>query len=131
MNNLIQSLPSPSAYSEGFTHTWMGEAWTVDGEASVAMMAIISSNSPSRQGARTEFLIPKVEFSAAAEFWMSSGRLFEPPCVFRSRALSSPEESVGGWPRRRHHRAARPRGPPRRHVVGAPRGPPPSRLLAP
>ena len=57
MNDLIQSLPSPTAYSGGITHTWMGESWMVDGEASV--MAMISSNSPSRQGARTEFLPPK------------------------------------------------------------------------
>ena len=54
MNNLIQSLPPPSAYSGGITHTWMGETWMVDGEASVMMMAMISSNSPSWQGARTE-----------------------------------------------------------------------------
>jgi hypothetical protein len=33
----------------------MGEAWMVDGEASVLMMVMISSNAPSRQGARTEF----------------------------------------------------------------------------
>jgi hypothetical protein len=35
----------------------MGESWMVDGEASVMMMAMISSNSPSWQGARTEFLV--------------------------------------------------------------------------
>jgi hypothetical protein len=33
----------------------------VDGEASVMMMAMISSNSPSRQGARTEFLVAETE----------------------------------------------------------------------
>ena len=48
MNDLIQSLPPPSAYSEGVTHTWMGESWMVDGEALAMMMAMISSNSPSR-----------------------------------------------------------------------------------
>ena len=57
MSDLIQSLPSPPTYSGGITHTWMGESWMVDGEASVMMMAMISSNSPSRQGARTEFLV--------------------------------------------------------------------------
>jgi hypothetical protein len=31
----------------------------VDGEASVMVMEMISSNSPSRKGARTEFLPPK------------------------------------------------------------------------
>jgi hypothetical protein len=34
----------------------------VDGEASVMMMAMISSNSPSWQGARTEFLVPNRGF---------------------------------------------------------------------
>jgi hypothetical protein len=34
----------------------------VDGEASVMMMTMISSNSSSRQGARTEFLVPNQGF---------------------------------------------------------------------
>ena len=46
----------------------------VDGEAAVMMMAMISSNSPSRQGARTEFLIPEIGFSMAAELWRFSGK---------------------------------------------------------
>ena len=54
MSDLIQSLPSPPTYSGGITHTWMGESWLVDVEASVVMMAMISSNSPSRRSARTE-----------------------------------------------------------------------------
>jgi hypothetical protein len=60
MNDLIRSLPSPSPTS-GITHTWMGESWMVDGEASV-MMTMISSESPSRQGARMEFLVPNSSF---------------------------------------------------------------------
>jgi hypothetical protein len=36
----------------------MAESWMVDGEASVMMMAMISSQSLSWQGARTEFLVP-------------------------------------------------------------------------
>jgi hypothetical protein len=40
----------------------MGESWMVVGEASVMMMAMISSNFPSRQGARTEFLVPNWGF---------------------------------------------------------------------
>ena len=66
MNDLIQSLPSPSAYSEGTTHTWMGESWMVDVEALVMMMAMIFSNSPSWQGARTELLVPGIGFVVAA-----------------------------------------------------------------
>jgi hypothetical protein len=34
----------------------------VDGEASAMMMAMISSKFPSRQGARTEFLVPNRGF---------------------------------------------------------------------
>jgi hypothetical protein len=60
MNNLIQSLPPPSPIA-GITHTWMGESWMVDGETSVMMMKI-SSKSPSRQSARTEFLVPNHGF---------------------------------------------------------------------
>jgi hypothetical protein len=42
----------------------MGESWMVDGETSVMMMMMmkISSKSPSRQGARTEFLVPNRGF---------------------------------------------------------------------
>jgi hypothetical protein len=61
MNNLIQSLPSPHL-QQGTTHTWMGASWMVDGLASVMMMAMISSNSPSRQGARTETSDPDSRF---------------------------------------------------------------------
>jgi hypothetical protein len=60
MNNLIQSLPSPSP-TAGITHTWMGESWMVDGETSVMMMKI-SSKSPSWQGAKMEFLVPNRGF---------------------------------------------------------------------
>jgi hypothetical protein len=35
----------------------MEESWMVDGETSVMMVMKISSKSPSRQGARTEFLV--------------------------------------------------------------------------
>jgi hypothetical protein len=34
-----------------------GESWMVDGDASVMVMSMISSNSLSRQGAITEFLV--------------------------------------------------------------------------
>uniref|UniRef100_A0ACD5UQE5 Uncharacterized protein n=1 Tax=Avena sativa TaxID=4498 RepID=A0ACD5UQE5_AVESA len=45
-------------YPDDFNHKeMMGETWMVDGEAMVTMMAMISSNSSSRQGARTEFLV--------------------------------------------------------------------------
>src|SRR4051794_24936632 len=66
MSGLIQSLPSPSAYSGGITHTWLGDSWMVDVEALVMMMAMISSISPSRQGARTEFLVPGIGFLVVA-----------------------------------------------------------------
>jgi hypothetical protein len=40
----------------------MWESWMVDGETSVMMMAMISSNTPSRQDVRTEFLVPNHGF---------------------------------------------------------------------
>jgi hypothetical protein len=40
----------------------MGESWMVDGETSVMMMAMISSKSLSRLGARMEFLVPNRGF---------------------------------------------------------------------
>jgi hypothetical protein len=42
----------------------MEESWMVDGETPVMMMMMmkISSKSPSRQGARTEFLVPNHDF---------------------------------------------------------------------
>jgi hypothetical protein len=43
----------------------------VDGEASVMMMAMISSDTPSRQGARMEFLVPNRSFW----WWRRSGTL--------------------------------------------------------
>ena len=82
MNDLIQSLPSPSAYSGGITHTWMGESWMVDVEALVMMMVMISSNSPSRQGARTELLVPGIGFLVVAAQRTSFWKNFEPPRKF-------------------------------------------------
>jgi hypothetical protein len=52
----------PLTYSGGITHTWMGESWMVDGGMSVMMVMKISSKSPSRQGARTVFLVPNYGF---------------------------------------------------------------------
>ena len=107
---MISSNPyHPLSLQRGITHTWMGESWMVDGEVAVMMMAMISSNSPSRLGARTEFLIPEIGFSMAAKLWKFSGKSVDSPEVFRSEALSSPKGSVGGhtgWP---HHPWARPR----------------------
>ena len=107
---MISSNPyHPLSLQRGITHTWMGESWMVDGEAAVMMMAMISSNSPSRQGARTEFLIPEIGFSMAAELGMFSGKSDEPPEVFRSKALCSPKERAGGHTGGPHHPWARPR----------------------
>jgi len=122
---MISSNPyHPLSLQRGITHTWMGESWMVDGEVAVMMMAMISSNSPSRQGARTEFLIPEIGFSMAAELWKVSGKSVDSPEVFRSEALSSPKGSVGGhtgWP---HHPWAR-QGPTRAlGACGAPVHPP-------
>jgi hypothetical protein len=49
-----------------------GGIMDVDGETSVMIMVMISSKSPSRQGARTEFLVPNRGFW----WWQRSGTLF-------------------------------------------------------
>src|SRR4051794_40983239 len=86
MSGLIQSLPSPSAYSRGITHTWLGEAWMVDVEALVMMMAMISFVSPSRQGARTEFLVPGIGFLVVTAKRTCFSKNAEPPRDFSSRS---------------------------------------------
>jgi hypothetical protein len=89
MNDLIQSLPSPSPTTR-ITHTWMGESWMVDGETSVMMVMKISSKSPSRQGARTEFLVPNRGFWVWRRSESLSGKNAEPP------PLSGQRVYVGG-----------------------------------
>jgi hypothetical protein len=60
---MISSNPyHPLTYSGGITHTWMGESWMVDGVTSVMVAMKNSSKSLSRQGARTEFLVPNRGF---------------------------------------------------------------------
>jgi hypothetical protein len=51
----------------------------VDGETSVMMMAMISSKSPSRQGARMEFLVPNRGFWWWQRNRTLSGKNAEPP----------------------------------------------------
>src|SRR3954466_4683000 len=85
MSGLIQSLPSPSAYSGVITDTWLGESWMVDVEALVMMMAMISSVSPSRQGARTEFLVPGIGFLVVVAQRTCFSKSSEPPRDFSSR----------------------------------------------
>jgi hypothetical protein len=89
MNDLIQSLPSLSP-TAGITHTLMGESWMVDEEMSVMMMVMISSKSPSRQGARMEFLVPNCGFWWWRRNGTLSGKNAEPPI------LSGQKAYVGG-----------------------------------
>src|SRR3954462_10927310 len=49
------------------------------------MMAMISSVSPSRQGARTEFLVPGIGFRVVAAQWTCFSKSSEPPRDFTSR----------------------------------------------
>src|SRR3954466_4274002 len=85
MSGLIQSLPSPSAYSGGITHTWLGESWMVDVEVLVMMMAMIFSVSPFRQGARMEFLVTGIGFLVVAAQRTCFAKSSEPPRDFTSR----------------------------------------------
>jgi hypothetical protein len=57
----------------------MGESWMVDGETSVMMMTMISSNTPSRQGAKTEFLILNRGFWWCWRSGTLCGKNAEPP----------------------------------------------------
>ena len=80
----------------------------VDEEALVMMMATFSSNSSSRQGARTEFLTPGRGFTMTVEFrkgFVKSGYSLD---VFRSRGLNSREGVARGYSRLPHHVVARP-----------------------
>ena len=79
----------------------------VDGEASVMMTAMISSNPPSRQGARTEFLVAETESLSLAAKRNSSLENVEPPDVFRLRGICSLKEGSRGARRRPHHPQAR------------------------
>jgi hypothetical protein len=95
MNDLIRSLPSPSPTAV-ITHTWMGKSWMVDGEMSVMMVMKISSKSPSRQGARTEFLV----LNRCFWWWRCSGSLsgknVEPPIVLGRRVYVGKRGARGG-----------------------------------
>jgi hypothetical protein len=121
----------PLSLQQGTTHTWMGESLMVDGEAVVMTMVMISSESPSRQGARTELLIPGIEIAAAAERGCVSRNMVEPPSIFRSRAIYSPKGSVGGRPRWPRHTWARPHPQPRPAMAWLPGVASPTPLLAP
>src|SRR3954465_14024529 len=57
----------------------------VDVETLVMMMAMISSISPSRQGARTEFLVPGIGFLVVASQRTCFAKSSEPPRYFSSR----------------------------------------------
>jgi hypothetical protein len=57
-----------------------GESWMVDGEISVMMMAMISSKSPSWQGARTEFLVPNRNSGGGGTVELYLGKMPNPQC---------------------------------------------------
>jgi hypothetical protein len=80
----------------------------VDGEVPVMMMAMISSNSPSRQGARTEFLVPNRGFWWWRRSGTLSGKTSNPPQFLGSGTLCRRKEDARRWPRRPHHPEARP-----------------------
>jgi hypothetical protein len=80
----------------------------VDGETSMMMMAMISSKSLSRQGARTEFLVPNRGF-----WWWRcngtlSGKTSNPPDVLRSEEICRRKEGSRRWLGQPHHPLVRP-----------------------
>jgi hypothetical protein len=52
----------------------------VDGETSVMMMAMISSNTPSQQGARMEFLVPNRSSGSGGAVELYLGKMPSPLC---------------------------------------------------
>jgi hypothetical protein len=106
---MISSNPyHPLRPTAGITHTWMGESWMVDGETSVMMMAMISSKSPSRQGARMEFLVPNRGFWWWRRSETLSGKTSNPPDYFRSEPICRWKEGLRQWLGRPHHTLVRP-----------------------
>ena len=103
----------------------------VDGEASVMMMAMISSKSPSRQSARTEFLVPELGFRVVTAQRNFSLENFEPPVSLRLRGICMREGRPRRWLGRPHHPQARPGPGPRLGLVWATQWSSPSQLLAP
>jgi hypothetical protein len=102
----------------------------VDGEASVMMMAMISSNSLSRQGARTEFSRSESRFLVVAVQRNSIWKNFEPPQFLGSGALCRRKGGLEAVA----EAATPPPGAacpgPHGQVVWGPHGSSPSRLLA-
>ena len=73
-------------------------------------------------------LSPETEFRMATEHGGVFAIMTIPPRVYASGALSSPKGSVGGQPRRPHHRRARAHLGPRPSVVWGPGGSSPGAL---
>ena len=84
-----------------YSHMY-GESWMVDGEASVMMMAMISSKSPTQHGARTEFLVAELGFLSVAAKQNSLWKTSNPPVFLGHGASNSPKER-SRWSRRRPH----------------------------
>ena len=51
---------------------------------------------PVRGVPERRLLAPETEFRDVAAFWRLSGDFEFSPCVFRSKAINSPKEGVGG-----------------------------------
>jgi hypothetical protein len=75
----------------------------------VMMVMKISSKSLSRQGARTEFLVPNRGFWWWRHSGSLSGKNVEPPAPFSSEGICRQKEGSRRWLSCPHHRWARPR----------------------
>ena len=76
-------------------------------------------------------LSPEMEFRMAAEHGVVFAKMTIRPRVYASEALSSPKGSVGGQPRRPHHRRAQAHLGSRPSVVWGPGGSSPGALRTP
>jgi hypothetical protein len=108
MNDLIQSLPSPSAYSGDYPHMdggimngWWRGVGDDDGD-DLLQFPVPAWCQNGASGSELGFLIVAAQRNS---LWKN----VKPTTVFRSGALYMPKEVSRRWPRRPHHPQARPR----------------------
>jgi hypothetical protein len=107
MNDLIQSLPSPSAYSGNYSHMDGGirdGRWRDIGDDDgddLLQIPIPTGCQNGVSGSESRFLV-------VAAQWNSIWEKHRTPDVFRSEAICRWKEGSRRWLRRRHHPLARP-----------------------
>jgi hypothetical protein len=107
MNDLIQSLPSPLAYSRNYSHMDGGiiDGWwrgVSDDDGDDLLQIPIPAGCQNRvSGSESGFLVVAVQ-------WNSIWKNVKPPDVFRLEAICRWKKGSRRWLRRPHHPLARP-----------------------